>query len=181
LSEWSQKTSPLLHERRERLYQLAADGVLEAWDSPTVIGPLNLVPHHVLENLDDAKRYAKEWHEQGFEGGVVKDLYAPYEWKRSRSWKKMKFIGAADAPIIGVEEGTGRNAGRLGAFIALYKGEQIKIGAGLTDEQRDSFWIVKDDLIAKKVWVEFEFQDESKSGMQAKVRFPVFIRLREDK
>jgi len=181
LAEWSLKQSPMLHERRERLYQLAAQDVLNTKNEVHATGPINLVPHRVLESLDDAKRYAKEWHDLGFEGGIVKDLYAPYEWERSRSWRKMKFIITADGPIIGYEEGTGRNAGRLGAFIILYRGEQVKVGAGLTDEQRESLWLVKDDLIAKKVWVEFEAQDESKSGMQAKVRFPVFVRLRESK
>jgi ATP-dependent DNA ligase len=45
---------------------------------------------------------------------MIKDLDAPYECKRSTFWMKWKPVITVDLNIVGFEQGTGRNLGRLG-------------------------------------------------------------------
>ena len=53
----------------------------------------------------------------GYEGVMIKDQKAVYECKRSHAWLKAKPFIEITLKVVDVEEGTGRNAGRLGAVI----------------------------------------------------------------
>src|SRR6056300_2060696 len=53
----------------------------------------------------------------GYEGVMIKDVDAPYECKRSHAWLKAKPFIEVTLKVIGYEEGTGRNIGRLGALV----------------------------------------------------------------
>ena len=49
---------------------------------------------------------------------------------------KIKKFYDFDLQIVGYEEGTGRNKGRLGAFVVDYNGNKVKVGSGYSDEER---------------------------------------------
>jgi DNA ligase-1 len=53
----------------------------------------------------------------GYEGIMIKDPLAGYECKRSVAWLKLKPFIEVSLEVTGVEEGTGKNVGKLGAFI----------------------------------------------------------------
>ena len=53
----------------------------------------------------------------GYEGVMIKDQQAVYECKRSHAWLKAKPFIEVTLKVVSVEEGTGRNEGRLGAII----------------------------------------------------------------
>ena len=53
----------------------------------------------------------------GYEGVMIKDPEAVYECKRTHSWLKAKPFIEVTLKVVAVEEGTGRNEGRLGAVI----------------------------------------------------------------
>ena len=53
----------------------------------------------------------------GYEGIMIKDPYAPYECKRTVNWLKQKPFIEVSLEVIDIEEGTGRNEGRLGALV----------------------------------------------------------------
>ena len=53
----------------------------------------------------------------GYEGVMIKDQKAVYECKRSHAWLKAKPFIEVTLKVVAVEEGTGRNEGRLGAII----------------------------------------------------------------
>ena len=69
------------------------------------------------EGHDQMRRYAEDAVKDGFEGIMIKNAEAPYECKRSSFWMKWKPTISVDLKIVGFEEGTGRNQGRLGAII----------------------------------------------------------------
>ena len=54
--------------------------------------------------------------EGGYEGVMIKDPDAMYECKRTHSWLKAKPFIEVTLKVVSVEEGTGRNKGRLGAI-----------------------------------------------------------------
>ena len=69
------------------------------------------------EGHDIMQRYAEAAVEGGFEGIMIKSMDAPYLCKRTDYWMKWKPTITVDLEIVGFEQGTGRNADRLGAII----------------------------------------------------------------
>ena len=79
--------------------------------------------------------------------------------------------------IVGVEEGTGKNVGKLGAFIVegVDDGKTIKtnVGSGLTDNMREVFWEAQKDLIGNIVEVRADAVTQNQDGTYS-LRFPRF-------
>lgn len=118
-----------------------------------------------------------------YEGIMLKDLSAPYKDGRANYWLKYKPEDTTDAPIVGWYEGREgtKNEGKLGGFIVkLENGEELRVGGGFSDAQREQFWAKKHTM--KGTWLEFKAQiDTSKKAVTNKARFGRFIRIREDK
>jgi DNA ligase-1 len=141
----------------------------------------------ITVNLDTAEghdimnRYAKDAVALGFEGIMIKDLGAPYECRRSTFWMKWKPTITVDLNIVGFEEGTGRNAGRLGAIIC--EGEdnerqiRVNVGSGFSDSDRDSYFASRDTLLGQVVEVEADAVTQNQDGSYS-LRFPRFVRFR---
>ena len=114
----------------------------------------------------------------GYEGVMIKDTDAPYECKRTHSWLKAKPFIEVTLKVANVEEGTGRNEGRLGAVIL--EGEDdgynysLNCGSGFTDAQRDQFWTERDNLIGQLVEVRADARTRSQDSETYSLRFPRF-------
>ena len=117
----------------------------------------------------------------GYEGIMIKDPNAPYECKRSPSWLKMKPFIEVSLEVVEVEEGTGRNQGRLGAFVCegTDDGKQIRVnvGSGFSDDDRTSFWASKDSIINQIVEVRADAITQNQDGTYS-LRFPRFLHFR---
>lgn len=110
----------------------------------------------------------------GFEGLILKGVDSPYEFKRSYAWTKYKSWQSEEFEVIGMEEGTGKYEGMLGALVINVNGVRVKVGSGFSDEQRDELWssLFPDGLIA-----EVKYQEKTKDGS---LRFPTFVKFRND-
>ena len=133
------------------------------------------------EGHDIMRRFAEASVKQGYEGIMIKSLDTPYECKRTSSWMKWKPTITVDLSIIGFEEGTGRNAGRLGAIICegIDNGKTIKVnvGSGFSDSDRDSYYQSRDTLLSQIVEVEADAVTQNQDGTYS-LRFPRFVRFR---
>jgi DNA ligase-1 len=113
----------------------------------------------------------------GYEGIMLKDPEAPYECKRSVAWLKLKPFIEVSLTVVGVEEGTGKNVGKLGAFIVegVDDGKAIRtnVGSGLTDNMRECFWEAADELIGNIVEVRADAITQNQDGTYS-LRFPRF-------
>jgi len=93
----------------------------------------------------------------GYEGVMIKDVDAPYECKRTHAWLKAKPFIEVTLEVKDVEEGTGRNEGRLGAVVCegVDDGKKISVnvGSGFSDANRDEFWNSRTDIIGQLVEV----------------------------
>lgn len=111
--------------------------------------------------------------------GCMLNLDTPYECKRTKSLMKIKKFYDFDLRIVGYEEGTGRNKGRLGAFVVDYNGNQVKVGSGYSDEERVNFWNDRDKYIGRVITVKYkEISKDKKTGLES-LQFPVYCGVRE--
>ena len=117
----------------------------------------------------------------GYEGIMIKDVDAPYECKRSHAWLKLKPFIEVSLEITNVEEGTGRNIGRLGAFVCSGQDDgksiTVNVGSGFSDDNRIEYWNSCTDLIGKVVEVRADAITQNQDGTYS-LRFPRFIRFR---
>ena len=129
------------------------------------------------------KQYNKDAIEAGFEGIMIKDPEAVYECKRSASWLKQKPFIEVSLTVTAVEEGTGRNEGKLGALIC--EGEDdgkriiVNVGSGFSDDQRSDYWMGKDAMVGQVVEVRADAATRSQDSEDTySLRFPRFLRFR---
>jgi len=117
----------------------------------------------------------------GFEGIMLKDPDAPYELKRSVAWLKLKPFIEVSLEVINVEEGTGRNAGRLGALVCRGVDDNklitVNVGSGLSDTQRNEFWSYRDELLGRVAEIRADAVTQNQDGSYS-LRFPRFLRFR---
>jgi len=149
-------------------------------------GCIELVPQRefdldVFTDEIEFRDYNKAMVEAGYEGIMIKDPNGKWEGKRSTAWLKQKPFIEVSLAVTAVEEGTGRNEGRLGALIC--EGEDdgktiaVNVGSGLTDSQRKEFWADTEALIGQVVEVRADAVTQNQDGTYS-LRFPRFMRFR---
>jgi DNA ligase-1 len=176
LSEFEAGKSDVTQEKRsETVYKWHKENS-QLMPNVTVVG-------HELVDLDseEGQKRFKEINAiaiaGGYEGIMIKDPEAGYECKRSVAWLKLKPFIEVSLAVVGVEEGTGKNIGKLGAFIVegVDDGKAIRtnVGSGLTDNMRECFWEAADELIGNIIEVRADAITQNQDGTYS-LRFPRF-------
>jgi DNA ligase-1 len=179
LSEFQAGTSTLGQRRRSNfLKQFKA-----TFDK---VGNIGIVPQ-VEVDLDTSvgemqfSAFNKDAIDNGYEGIMIKDIDAKYVCKRHVAWLKQKPFIEVSLEITAVEEGTGKNEGRLGALVCsgVDDGKTIvvNVGSGFTDEQRIEFWGDRESLPGQIVEVRADAITQNQDGTYS-LRFPRFLRFR---
>lgn len=148
-----------------------------------------LLPHlqvdlDTSEGKNQLERYAKDMVNAGFEGIMIKNLDAPYLCKRSTDWMKYKPVHDYDLTVIGIEPGTGKHNGRMGALVC--EGDDdgkhivVNVGSGYTDSERQEYWDNQSDIIGRTAVVMADAVTLNQSGSYS-LRFPRFKTFRYDK
>ena len=180
-----------------------SDFLQGGWDKPQSYRS-NLVKYWVLENEDLLEHVqACAWEDVdldttqgqerfvelnktavdgGYEGVMIKDIDAPYECKRTHAWLKAKPFIEITLTVVDVEEGTGRNEGRLGAVIVEGEDDgynyRLNCGSGFTDAQRDQFWAERTSLIGNLIEIRADARTKSQDSDTYSLRFPRFKTFR---
>ena len=149
-------------------------------------GCIEIIPQ-IEVNLDEFigdieyRDYNKKMVAEGFEGIMIKDPEAKYECKRSVSWLKQKPFIEVSLSITAVEEGTGRNVGRLGALVCQGvdddKTISVNVGSGFSDSNRTAYWQERDTIVGQVVEVRADAITQNQDGTYS-LRFPRFMRFR---
>jgi DNA ligase-1 len=117
----------------------------------------------------------------GYEGIMIKDPDAPYECKRSHAWLKLKPFIEVSLAVTNLEEGTGKNVGRLGALVCSGNDDDreitVNVGSGFSDDLRDSIWGDRTGVIGQIVEVRADAVTQNQDGTYS-LRFPRFLRFR---
>ena len=139
-----------------------------------------------LSDEDGQKQFAdynKLCIDKGFEGIMVKPINGVYECKRSTLWLKVKPFIEVSLTVKDVEEGTGRNVGKLGALICEGEddGKFIKtnVGSGLSDTDREVYWKYMNKVVGQIVEVRADMITQNQDAKDEwSLRFPRFLRFR---
>lgn len=172
---WSGKSKVSYHERKQTLLKIKED--IDSFDELKNVEVVQMcyegTDHsQIWKWLDYAE--AHDWE------GIILNLDTPYECKRTKNLIKVKKFFSCDLKCIGIEEGSGRNKGTLGALVCDYKSFPVNIGSGFSDEDRKRMWQYPEDVIGKIITVKYKEETKNKDGGTS-IQFPVFEAIRFDK
>ena len=180
LVEFKQGKSVMAQRRRSKFLKENFSKIF------TDSGCIEIIPQ-IEVNLDEFigdieyRDYNKKMVAEGFEGIMIKDPEAKYECKRSVSWLKQKPFIEVSLSITAVEEGTGRNVGRLGALVCQGvdddKTISVNVGSGFSDSNRTAYWQERDTIVGQVVEVRADAITQNQDGTYS-LRFPRFMRFR---
>jgi len=160
-----------------------------------------LAPQVVSSDPREIERTYKEALEAGHEGIMIKVPASPYSpGQRGKNWIKIKpDVDTLDLAVIGGEWGEGKRAHVFGSFLVACQdqGKLIalsRVATGFSDEQLGEVYDLLKDRVIKKSGKEVSFEPDlvfevGYSELQASptyeggyaLRFPRFIRIRDDK
>lgn len=161
------------YQRRQRLETLCS---LLSEEGLNSVCPLPILYHgsdtsKILEHLNIQRGLEHE-------GVMINLADEPYQFTRTNALLKVKVMQDCDLEITGVQEGTGKFAGTLGALIVDYKGTPVGVGSGLSDETRRMIWAHSNAYIGRVATVQY-FEETHDADGKPSIRFPVFKELRE--
>ena len=170
LKDWENRKSTMTYSERYSAYQ----SVLTS--KPGVPKYEYLFPLPCMYIGDDIGQieaglaWAKENEKEGI---IVKDMAGFYEWDRTIACAKVKSFFDMDVVITDMTEGKGKLKGAVGALYFDYKGNKVKVGTGLKEEQRFEMWNNKKAYIGKTMEIVYFEETTNKAGGTS-LRFPVF-------
>lgn len=181
LSEFQNGESIMGQRRRSKLLQ-SFKPVFDKCGNIEIIPQIEVDLDSYVGELQ-YKEFNKQTVEAGYEGIMIKVPDAIYECKRSTSWLKQKPFIEVSLTVVAVEEGTGKNEGRLGALICegVDDGKTIavNVGSGFTDDQRAQYWSDKESMVGQIVEIRADAATRSQDSEQTwSLRFPRFLRFR---
>jgi DNA ligase-1 len=183
LTQVSRKSDLEPEKQRYQIFGIPLDNKINFVDQYNILiqidfsqfNNITLVTHYLYDgewSEEGIKKHAQYFIDQGREGIVYKYINYVFERKRSNLWLRVKKQETVDLPVIGFEYGTGKNKNVVGALICVYNGIEVKVGSGLSDEDRKEF------LQNLPKVIEVEYTNITKDGS---LRNPVFKRVRDDK
>ena len=141
--------------------------------------PFRLVKSKTCENETELREFYSECLDEGYEGVMLKDVKAPYRWKRSDAILKLKPVATEEGVIVGwyeAKESTKR-AGQFGGFVVLTpNGVTTRVGGGYCDDLKNKIFRDGPDIYVGKI---AEVEHQPPFTPDGKLRFPVFCRFRD--
>lgn len=164
------------NEQTTLTYEMRRD-MLEEMFANKEFKYLKLNPRKPVANVEEAKEKFQEFFEAGYEGAIVKAAKSRYVFDRNVGWVKLKPLETGDFEITGFEEGTGKNVGKLGAFIVDFNGVDTRVGGGFSDKQRAEFWTARKEMIGTIIEVKYMEGTSNKEGT-SRMRHSRFVKIR---
>jgi DNA ligase-1 len=180
LEEFETGSSDTTQQRRSELLVNWYDHYGPQCPNVTVVGQ-ELVDLDTVKGQARFKMINTQAVAGGYEGIMIKDPDAGYECKRSVAWLKLKPFIEVSLNVQAIEEGTGRNVGRLGALVCSGSDDgkdiTVNVGSGFSDDNRIEFYRDHDSIIGQVVEVRADAVTQNQDGTYS-LRFPRFLRFR---
>jgi len=134
------------------------------------------VQTRIVKEEDKVAELFDKYREMGYEGAMLRNMSAKYVSKRSYDLQKVKEFDDAEFEITGIDEGRGKLAGHVGAFICKTKDGKTFLAkmSGDTGKLADYF---RDHSLwhGKRLTVKYQ----GLTGKECVPRFPVGIAIRD--
>ena len=141
---------------------------------------LYLIAQKEVYSLEHLQKYADYMIENGCEGVVAREEFSSYQaGKRNKSMIKVKKGVSFDLKVVALEEGEGKYKCHCGKLVCEdSKGIKVRVGSGLTDEQRKLWWSAhgSSEILGKIVQI-----DAMAVSTKGVLREPRFKGIRTDK
>ena len=151
--------------------------ILESMSLPRKV---RLVESTVVASFEEAQQIFEGYLAQGQEGIILKDMSGVWEDKRVKTQVKFKAELDCDLKVVGIQPGTGKYEGLVGALLCESEDGIIKVdvGSGLSDFDRKEF--TKNSPVGKIATVIYNARIKNKQGEES-LFLPRLIEIREDK
>lgn len=130
----------------------------------------------MIKKLQDTKVKPLDW-----EGLMINLADGKYQLKRTTNLLKVKEFFDADVLVTDVFEGSGRLKGTLGGIIINYKDNEVRVGSGFSEQERDYYWSHQEELINSVVQIRYFEETNNQKDDSISLRFPTWICKRNDK
>lgn len=191
LSEW--KTEG--RDGRDRMTQLQRSEALEAIIKEAGCDKIIKSKWRMVNSIEEANAFYEEVLAEGYEGVMLKDPDAYYEWDRSKAWTKWKPVQDFDGIITGFYKGAEDKefADTLGGVYIEGTDEngvdfKCKVGSGFATKDkdhtrnRDYIWNNQDEFLGRMIEIEAAPDLNVEEGRDFQtLKFGVFKRYRDDK
>jgi len=141
--------------------------------------PFRYVKSTLAADETELRSFYAECLDEGYEGVMLKDMAAPYRWKRSDAILKMKPVATEEGVITSwyeAKESTKR-AGQFGGFVVLTpNGVTTRVGGGYSDDLKSKIFSEGPDTYVGRI---AELEHQPPFTPDGKLRFPVFCRFRD--
>lgn len=141
--------------------------------------PFRYVKSKICANEAELREFYAQCLDEGYEGVMLKDMSATYQWKRSSAILKMKPVATEEGVVVGwyeANKGTKRE-GLFGGFNVLTpNGSITKVGGGYSDCLKQK---IHDDGPDNYIGKIVECEHQPPFTPDGKLRFPVFSRFRD--
>jgi len=140
---------------------------------------IKLVTQVYTEDIQAIYGLQANWENLGFEGAMALPNIPYYLGKKTGRLLKFKTMLSQDCVITGIYEGKAgtRLEGKMGGVVLRQEnGNTCECGTGWTDEDREIMWNNQELYIGGLI--ETKYQELTPDGI---MRFPVFVRWRNDK
>jgi len=114
-----------------------------------------------VDTPEQLMQYHQDFLAASYEGTMVRNLDAPYEYKRSYNLLKLKDFSDMEVQCVGFKEGKetdkgSRLVGTLGAVACqLPNGKSVDVGSGWSDEQRREIWNNQDKYLNQLLTIRY--------------------------
>jgi ATP-dependent DNA ligase len=165
------------NQRLSRLYECMDDLQTQR----NLVHYVSLVYTKKIASEYEAKQIFERFLAEGQEGIILKTQEGIWENKRSKSLIKFKGELECDLVVVGWEEGTGKNVGRLGALVleSNCRGIRVNVGTGFSDADR--LGINSSNSVGRIVSVKYNARIKDKTSSTESLFLPVFVEFRSDK
>lgn len=121
---------------------------------------LKYVPFFKVESLEHVQEYYQEFLRLGYEGIIIRSMYANYTRRKVTTILKLKPRVSEYFTIIDIIEEVSKEGvlkETFGAFNCVTKeGESFNVGSGPTDYQRNLIWQNRNHFIGTEVKIRFQ-------------------------
>lgn len=165
-------------QKCQRTYGARMDSVMAGLD-PSLHA--KIAPMQMLRNREEVQDMYEKHIMTGYEGIMLRYHADPYVWGRSSTLIKKKAIYNTVLQCEGIQGGTGKYEGMIGALICVGhvsgKYVKVRVGSGLSDYDRAKR---PQDYIGSKIEVMYNDIVSSKDGVIHSLFLPRFKRMRGD-